>query len=183
MKLRCPECRKAFSWDPNLAWPSRCPFPSCQAEMGNDRADDDIVMPFITSSQLAERTNRTDTVFREMEAGSETRAQRAASMLGVPASEMSDLKITNLRDARKPGEIAAVPVNNAVSQIIDRGVGGWQGSNGVEYSAGVQSGAFANAGAKMRTVIHQHQADLSRGVAVCDRPGLETQQPGYRRRG
>lgn len=183
MKLRCPECRKAFSWDVNLAWPNRCPFPSCQAEMGNNRADDDVVMPFITSSQLAERMARTDDVYRQMEAGSEQRAQQAASLAGVPLSEMSDLKITNLKDARKPGEIAAVPVNNAVSQIIDRGIGGFQGSNGVEYSAGVQAGAYANAGAKMRTTIHQHHTELTRGVAVCDRPGLETQQPGYRRRG
>lgn len=181
MKLQCPDCRKKFPWDAKTPWPRYCPI--CQADINNDRADDDIVMPFITSSQLAERMSRTDAIYREMEAGSEQRAQSAASMLGVPTAEMSDLKVTNLKDARKPGDIAAVPVNNAVSQIIDRGIGGWKGSNGVEYSAGVQAGAFPNAGAHMRTTIHQHHTELSRGVAVCDRPGLETQQPGYRRRG
>ena len=52
-------------------------------------------------------------VFRAMERGSIFRAECAASDLGVPVSEMSNLKITNMRDNVKPGESSAiVPLSN-----------------------------------------------------------------------
>lgn len=181
MKLVCPDCRKKFPWEKNTAFPRFCPL--CSSDIGHDTADDDIVMPFIRSSQRTAQAQSADDVYRQMEKGSEVRAQMAAEHLGVSASEMSDLKVTNLKDASRPGEIAAVPVNNAVSQVMAQGVGGFRGTDGLGYSASVQTGAFANSGAKMRTAIHQIHTDISRGSAVCDRPGLETQQPGYRRRG
>ena len=148
VKLRCPVCLDKFTWDAKLPWPRICPFPACRAEMGEERADDDIVMPFITSSQLAERTRASDSVYRQMETGSEVRAEMAASHLGVSAADVADLKITNLRDARNPGEIAAVPVVNDVSKVMDKGVGGFQGSNGAAFAAGTKVGHYPNAGAR-----------------------------------
>ncbi len=181
MKLVCPDCRKKFPWERDTAFPRFCPL--CSSDIGTDCADDEIVMPFIRSSVRTAQAQSADDVYRQMERGSEQRTEMAASHLGVPTSEMSDLKLTDLKDASRPGEIAAVPVNNAVSQVMAQGVGGFRGADGLGYSASVQTGAFANAGAKMRTVLHAHHTDLSRGSAVCDRPALETTQPGYRRRG
>lgn len=181
MKLVCPDCRKKFPWERDTAFPRFCPL--CSSDIGTDCADDEIVMPFIRSSQRTAQAQSADDVYRQMEKGSEQRAEMAASQLGVPVSEMSDLKVTDLRSASRPGEIAAVPVNNAVSQMLDQGVGGFRGTDGLGYSASVQTGAFANSGAKMRTAIHAIHTETSRGTAVSDRPALETQQPGYRRRG
>ncbi len=146
VKLKCPDCRQVFRWETAEKWPNNCPM--CGSDIGNDRADDDVVMPFITSSQLAERTRASDSVYKQMETGAEVRAEMAASHLGVPASDVADLKITNLRDARNPGEIAAVPVVNDVSKIMDRGIGGFQGSNGAEFAAGTKVGHYPNAGAR-----------------------------------
>jgi hypothetical protein len=147
VKLKCPVCEKKFVWDAKLPWPRECPFPECRAEMADERADDDVVMPFITSSQLAERSRASDSVYRQMEAGAEVRSQMAASHLGVSTADVADIKITDLRDARNPGETAAVPVQNAVTKVMDKGIGGFQG-NGSEFAAGTKVGHYPNAGAR-----------------------------------
>lgn len=48
-----------------------------------------------------------DSVYRGMERASEARAQMAADHLGVNASEMNHMKITDLRDNLRPGDVAA----------------------------------------------------------------------------
>src|ERR1700675_4882193 len=95
--LRCPECRGKFPWFPAKGMPRFCAL--CGAEVGHDRADDDVVMPFIKSA----KTKSVDSVYRDMEAGSENRARLAAEHAGVPVSEMSSLKITDMRDNMKAG--------------------------------------------------------------------------------
>ncbi len=174
--LRCPDCRGKFPWNAKKAWPRHCPL--CDADISNDRDDDDVVMPAFISA----RTKHHDNYYRNMEKGSEFRAEAAAELAGTTASEMSGLKITNLND-RRDAEIAAIPVKNPVSDLMSTGVGGFQGANGVAYSAGVQQGPAPNMGAQMMTKIRGHQTQISGGTAVSDRPALETQQPGYRRRG
>jgi len=172
-QLRCPECRDKFPWDPKAAWPRYCPL--CQTDINNDRDDDDVVMPNI----LSLKTKRTDGVYDGMVKGSEFRAQAAAELAGVPVSEMSSLKITDL-NTRRDAEIMAVAPNNPVTQFMQQNkVGGFQGVNGAAYGGAVASGPFPNVGAATRTMIQkQHPA-----AATSDRPALETQQPGYRRRG
>lgn len=153
VRLKCPDCRQVFRWETADKWPNHCPM--CGSDINNDRADDDVVMPFITSSQLSERTRASDNVYKQMEKGAEVRAEMAAAHLGVSASDVSDLKITNLRDARNPGEIAAPPVVNDVSKIMDRGIGGFQGQNGAEFAAGTKVGHYPNAGAKAVASLHR----------------------------
>lgn len=179
-KLRCPECREAFPWDPKAAWPRFCP--QCRADINNDRDDDDIVMPFIRSSA---KVAAVDNVYRAMEAGSEHRAKVAAEMTGASVAEMSSLKITDLKTGGREGDISAVTVNNPISQAIDAnpGVYGFRPQEGLQYSQGVGVGPVPNAGAKMRTAIQGKHAELAGPGAVSDRPALETTQPGYRRRG
>lgn len=172
-KLRCSLCRGTFPWDVSQGFPEKCEL--CHQRMGGqDRPDDEIVMPSLRSAKMA----LTDQVYRQMESGSEIRAQAAAEKLGVPVSEMSDLKITDLRSTRHPGEIAAPPLPAHL-----QGVGSFGGSNGSQYSTQVQSGPAPNAGAKARTALQAYHGNLTKGYAVTDSPALETQQPGYRRRG
>lgn len=178
--LRCPECRGKFPWNPVAGMPDVCKL--CGADVGHDRADDDVVMPFIRTNGA---TASADKLYRDIEKGSEVRAMAAAEMTGAPVSEMQDLKITNLNSTTHQGDIAAVPVQNAVTQFMDANpnVAGFRGGEGVHYGAGVQSGPEPNAGARMRIVLHRQHAALTNGAAVSDRPALETLQPGYRQRG
>ncbi len=170
--LRCPECRGKFAWKPDKGHPRHCPL--CDADINNDRDDADVVCPAI----LKPKTAFIDNYYRNMEKGSEHRAELAAEAAGTSVADMSNLKITNLND-RRDAEIAAMPVNNAVSQLMATGIGGFQGDNGAAYSAGVQSGVAPNVGASMMTKL----PNVFGGKMAPDRPALETQQPGYRRRG
>lgn len=148
MKLRCPDCRGTFSYTPG-AWPRFCPL--CGTDINNDRDDDDIVMPFVRRGAM----KATDQVYRDMERGSEVRAQLAAEKLGVPVSEMSDLKITNLNSSAREGDVAAVDKVTPVTQMMDTGIGGFQGANGAAFAAGVKSGHYPNAGAGAVTAVQR----------------------------
>ena len=176
--LRCPVCRTKFPWNPRDGYPDECPNEDCNSRIGIE--DNTVIcMPSIRTNA---RTRGVDKVYRDIEKASEQRAEEAASMLGVSKADMSDLKITDLRSTRHEGDVAAVPVNNEVSRLIDRGVGGFQG-DGAGYSAGVQTGPVPNAGAHMRTQLQNHHGQVTRGAGVSDRPALETTYPDYRRRG
>lgn len=173
VKLRCPDCRGTFPWDlTGKGYPTDCPL--CESHIGHDREDDDVVMPMM---QLRGNTDRVDQVYRDMERGSEIRAQIAAEQAGVPASEMSGLKITDLRSTKHPGSIAAPPLPAHLQNM------GSFGGNGAEYATAIQTGPAPNAGAHARTALQQHHGALTRGHAVSDTPALEVMQPGYRRRG
>ncbi|MDE2099017.1 MAG: hypothetical protein KGL39_17315 [Patescibacteria group bacterium] len=146
--------------------------------MGEPKSNDVISIPAFLSA----RSRSIDQVYRDTERSSQVRAEKAAEMAGVPVSDMSDLKITDLRTNTYEGDMAIKPVVNAVTQQMDMinargGAVGWQGSNGVEYSQAVQTGPHPNMGAKMRSAIQRANGMVS------DRPALETQQPGYRIRG
>ena len=181
--LKCPHCeikfRCEFGSKDGSGWPDYCPNPKCGVYMGvDDKAE--VVMPMI----LHGPSKTYDRVYREMEAGSEFRAQKAASELGVPVSEVSSLKITDMKDNVKEGEDSVKEVVNPVSTFMKQtGVGGFMGTQGAGYSGAVQSGPFANAGARTMTAVRQTHAHATNFAGVGDRPALETMQPGYRRRG
>ncbi len=176
--VRCPACRKKFAWKSGTDLPDECPL--CDAKVGSDRPDDEIVMPSLRSA----RTSVADRVYRDMEKGSEHRMHLAAEVGGGTATDYSSLKITDMNDNLRAGDIAAKEVSNPVTQFMAQtGIGGFTGGQGVGYSGAVQTGPSPNAGARMRTTLQQHHATISHGAAVSDVPALETQQPGYRRRG
>lgn len=178
MLLRCPKCRKAFTWETGKGFPDDCQV--CGEFIGTGRTDEEICLPAFISP----RKNATDKIYRDFEKGSEVRAQLAAEAAGCDVSEMSALKITNMND-RRDAEIAHIDDGGALARIQASTPApvGFQGTNASEYSGAVQSGPFPNQGAKTRTMIHQAHSALSNGSAVVDRPAIETQQVGYRRRG
>jgi hypothetical protein len=153
-KLRCPECRDTFPWQPAVAFPHFCPL--CRADINNDRDDSDVVMPFVRSST---RTASIDNFYRNMEKTSEHRVHLAAEAAGCSPSDMSDLKITNLND-RRDAEVAAMPVSNAVTQRMAemeaKGLPtGFGVPNAAAYSDSVKSGPHPNAGAKTLGAIQR----------------------------
>ena len=137
--LKCPDCRKTFRYNPTEGHPRFCPL--CNADMGEEKDDDVISIPAFLSA----KTRAADQVYREHERASEVRAERAAEAAGVPVSEMSALKITNMRDTKHQGDIAAVPVVNEVTKQMEavNARGGQFGfaQNGSEFAAGTATGA------------------------------------------
>jgi hypothetical protein len=185
--LRCPACRVKFAWDPTEGYPEYCPNDECETRIAHDVDDNVIHMPALRSAS----TRANDTLYRQMEASSEKRVEQAAHMAGVHPSEMSDLKITNLLETRHEGAVAAVPVVNEVTRSMDAiraanpnaQVGFGAGPEaGLYFSSQAHAGSSPNAGARTQSVVREMHGQRVGHDALSDRPALETQQPGYRRR-
>lgn len=144
VRFRCSSCRESIRWNAaENPLPKFCP--QCGVSMASDRDDDDIVTPFIRSSS---RTKSVDKVYRDMEAGSETRANIAASMTDSTAAEMSGLKISDLRTSGRQGDVAAVPVPvNEVSKMIDANPTVFGNQQVNAYAGQVATGPFPRRGA------------------------------------
>jgi hypothetical protein len=175
LKLRCPDCVETFKWPGDQKWPEFCPM--CRAQLST--GTDEVAMPFIRSANM----KKTDNVYRDMERGSEVRAQMASDMLGVPMSELSDMKITNLRDDKDQSRAPHIMVKNEVSKLMDNApdATGFQ-AMGAQLSSGTQMGPFANAGAKFQTKIREFHAGKAGFSAMSDNPSNEVMNPNYRRR-
>jgi len=197
--IRCPFCKTKFRWKAETDdYPKNCP--ECDAYVGHDRADDDVVVPNI----LAFSTRCQDGVYKAMERASEERVYQAAEMAGCSPSEMSSLKITNMRDNMRQGDIAAMPVQNDVTrqmEVINArggqfGFGG--GDTGLGFSTAVPTGPLPNAGARFQRVVNDSHPDMVARHAVgrdetgrhvvpstdvrSARPANEIFNPGYRPR-
>ena len=177
--LRCPKCRQRFHWDVAVGWPRNCQV--CKTDISQVGQDDNnvIAMPaFLTNNSKVP-----DRVAREVMDGGDKRAELAAGMAGGTAADYPDLKITNLTD--KPHEMLSpmVPVSNPVTQFIQQNPQAMATAqaNGQQYSAQVQVGPHANAGAKTMTSFENVWNKT--GSRAVERPALETQNPMYRRRG
>lgn len=176
--LRCPACRKKFKYDVSVGWPDTCPL--CNTDINNYRADDDIVMPAF----LSPKSKANDAVARQIMDGSETRAQLAAGVAGVPVEEMNNLKITDLND-RRDSEISAVPVNNAVTQHMAnmqrQGMQVGFGTNAADAmgrAATAHTGADAYAGMRTRNMLQQKMTPIGQAPL----PLEISDNPNYRRR-
>lgn len=139
MKLRCPFCRGAFPWEAALPFPKVCPL--CAEEIGiPDRGDNGVVMPFIRSAKM----KATDKTYRDIEAGSEVRVARAAELTGSTKEDMASLKITDMADNMRAGDIAAKEADAAMKRLQSSSPMqiGFQ-NNGAEFSNGIAQGAVA----------------------------------------
>src|SRR5215469_1419802 len=142
VRVQCPKCANKFH---SKTVYGVCPHCGYEAEEPDDTV---IPMPSLRSAT----TKATDKVYRDMETASIHRAEQAAAMAGVPVSEMSHLKITNLRDNVRNGETYAMPVKNAVTDAMDTmRMNGMQAGfvDGSGFAANVNQGFAPRAGANV----------------------------------
>jgi hypothetical protein len=174
--LKCPACREKFKYDVTDGWPDCCPI--CKTDINNRRDDDDVVMPNI----LSFKTKNNDGVARQIMDGSETRAELAAAMAGVPVSEMSGLKITDLND-RNDAEFSAKEVVNPVTQQMDMikargGQIGFGSTQAQEFAANAHTGVEPHAGLRARNRIQAQMAPIGQAPL----PLEISNNPNYRPR-
>ena len=105
LKLRCPDCGIVFRVAQEEGFPNFCP--SCGTDQ---RVPDPSFVPTQLNIGGGAMARSVDSTYRQMEDASIARAE----MAGDPS-----LKITNLRDNLREGEVAAMPVNNIVTQTAD----------------------------------------------------------------
>ena len=133
--MKCPECAGKFPWEPTKGCPKFCPL------CGFDTSIDDDATAIVLPAFLSAKSRANDKLYRDMEKGSEFRAHAAADMAGVPVSEMSSLKITDLND-RNDTQIAAkdTEARAAAARLGMKSLDAPFQPNGAEFGAGVASG-------------------------------------------
>lgn len=142
--LRCPDCTHKFK-SKTAEGPDECP--ACGIPMDKE-VPIEIAMPFLRTSG---KTASADKLYRDIEKGSEIRAQAAAEQFGLSAAEVSGLKVTNMLDNRKAGEISAPSVMAEQSRLESAGAKVQFMPNGAEFAAGTRVGPHPNAGIKALT--------------------------------
>lgn len=119
IKLRCSSCRGAFTWATKKVFPRHCPL--CGAYCGVDDR------PEVASPLIGQAKHKApDMSYRELESSTQARAQQAADMLGVPVSEMSDMKVTDMKDTnQKQGDLQFAPqtVSKEFAQAMEQSPG------------------------------------------------------------
>jgi len=146
IKLRCPGCGDIFKWR-EKDWPRFCPMCGFSTAMPER---DEIQTPHISFGRAKALSQSADQTYREAERTSERNAAAAAEASGVPVSEMSDMKITNMNTQLRPGDLAVKPVVNDVSRFMDsnRQVVSQMQANAMGYAAAAHTGKDSYAGAK-----------------------------------
>lgn len=159
---RCPECNGKFRYlhmhneidDP---LPSVCPLCGYDSDEEEVSYTKEIAAPFI--SKAADKS--ADYVYKAMEAASEHRAQQAAEELGVSASDVSDLKITDMKDNLREGDTSVVKVQPKFDDM--RNPSFFSPTNAAEYARSTAVGPYAHAGANALSGVtamhnrHSHQ--------------------------
>ena len=117
-KLRCPDCGAKWTSAVADALPNFCP--QCASDL---RVPDPDFVP--TRVNIATNTGKAgDWAYRKLEADSEARAEAALPAIeqqlrdaGIPAEQAatmaakqaSEIKVTNMRDNMREGDVAAIP--------------------------------------------------------------------------
>ena len=188
-RYRCPSCARLFDYDhhPSIEadpLPEECPY-ECGFRSG--AMPPGLVAPHLGSVAVVASV---DNVIRGMEDGARIRAQMGQELHGMDTADAAQLHLTNQRDRLRPGDISAMPVNNQVTQMMAAAPPGTLGfRDGLGLSSAVSTGPYPNAGLRAMMDVkaaHDRVAGQVTGAAgsvfTADRPALETQQPGYRKR-
>jgi hypothetical protein len=106
-----------------------------------------------TAPHIARSIGKTaDSVYRQMETASRDNMEVAAEIAGGDTSDYNAMKIDNLADYLKPGDVAAkMPTNPVAQHMANTGQGGFQeGMTGAEYAKSAAQGAFPRQGETTR---------------------------------
>ena len=152
---QCPECNGYFD---HLHMHATDAPPSFCVLCGASTAE---VTPELSAPHISKTIGKaTDQVYRAMEDSSQHRAELAAEAAGVDVSEMSAMKLTNMRDDTREGEnsvkVEATPVSTFMANT---GVGGMQTAEAAAgFAAAAATGPFARQGNKTMTdVVRSHR--------------------------
>lgn len=164
---QCPDCEGVFT---HLHMRMDEPPPAFCSLCG---ASTSGVEPQLSAPHIAKSIGKVaDNVYRQMETASKVRAEMAAEALGESASDMTAMKITDMRDNTRAGEISAPPVYNPVSAALDQRrsvtpVGLQDASAASQFAADTRKGAYAGAGVRaLDNVRANHSREVPRVIAA-----------------
>ena len=155
---RCPDCGGSF-WVPlvsaNQPPPDDCPICHGAGAPPAEPVDiSDLRFPHIAKSI----GKVTDKVYRDMESGSQARAEMAAEVLGESAAE-TGMEMTNLKDSLREGDTAAaLPVSPEMTSFVQNNPNVMNMKSpevGAEFAAATRQGPAAGAGDWVRSQVQR----------------------------
>lgn len=159
---RCPDCAGTFKHmivGGDDAPPDRCPL--CNSWMNIDEPPEPIFVPQAPGIRENTYAKSADQTYRAMEEASIQRAKEAADILEVKESDMSHLKITNMRDPSemREGDTAAI-VETPASLRTGGSQAGFQALGGVipNVAPGVGPAQAGESARQMLTETHGQRA-------------------------
>jgi hypothetical protein len=132
-RLICPDCNHKWRWPGDQELPSFCP--KCATSLAVP--DPDFVPSKLNIGTVTGKSG--DWAYRKLEADSEARAEAALPAIeqqlveaGIPveqaqrmaAQQASEIKVTNMRDGMREGDVAAMPTASPVYQQQVTSLGG-----------------------------------------------------------
>ena len=156
----CPDCEKQFSFlhlKSDEPPPNNCPH--CGSYVGPDQTPLPALVNFPTKTSKS-----ADAVYRAMEDSSAVRAQEVERLTGEDASH---IKITDLRDNQRPGDIAAVSRSNPVSEAMKSasGIVGFQGhQEAAGFASATGTGPFPHIGNATREKLGASHHEIRHAV-------------------
>lgn len=146
-----------FEWLHLLA--DRSDVPAFCPQCGT--AIDGVEPAFVPKAPRIGSVDSAEAVYRAMESSSAANARAAAEQLGVSESEMAHMKITDLKDNLREGDIAAVTRPNPTSTFMQQNAGVVTQAQiaGAQFAANTRVGPYPGAGDHARqTVSSMHSA-------------------------
>lgn len=149
LKLRtyeCPDCEGQFDFRraDEEPLPNFCPL------CGQDMTGEPTQVPGWNGATRTNRGRSADQVYRQLEDSSAARAAQVASDLGVPVSEVSHLKTTDMKDNLRQGDTSIVLPRPSAPQVPAPPAGmvpiPQNRHTGAAYAANTRAGPYAGAG-------------------------------------
>lgn len=163
---QCPDCEGTFRM---FHHPADEPPPRFCPLCGSNMSDEPQLAFLPSAPHVAKTIGRTaDNVYRQMETASIANAEAAAEMTGGDKADFSGMKITNLQDYLRPGDVAAkMPTNEVAKHMAATGQGGFQPLNGMtgqDFAKATGQGIFPHTGETMRQELTLNHHQRARAV-------------------
>lgn len=156
---RCPDCGQSF-WVPLLSAnqepPEDCPL--CHGT--GDAPVDPVDISNLRFPHIAKSIGKVaDTVYRDMETGSQVRAEMAAEMLGESAQQTA-VGMTDMKDSMREGDsAAAMPVSPEMRSFVNNNpnvMSMKDSETGAQYAAATRQGIAAGEGDWIRSQVQRN---------------------------
>lgn len=111
---KCPDCEGTFEFlhhPQDEPPPSHCPLCGANVSGKEQKKRRSRLEPKITKAPSIKgvASRSVDGLYRQMEGAAEQRIQDAASLLGVDARSLNNMKMTNMKDNLREGDMSYMP--------------------------------------------------------------------------
>lgn len=155
---RCPDCSQVFEWLHTLADLSDLPetCPKCGSWVSEAEPT------FVPKAPRIGKIDSPEMVYRSMEAASIERSKQAAAVLGIPESETAHMKMTDMKDSLREGDIAAVTRPTPTSTFMQQNSAAVEQARiaGAQFAANTRVGPFPGAGDRARQNVGAMHAEM-----------------------